>query len=74
MKAAASTSASQRPGFLGVHKEQYYRVSAKVLMAVITPQMHRLIKQLLLSLTFWSTLYLVRDGETVFLTILHFWP
>ena len=66
MKAAAGTSASQRPGFLRVHKEQYYRVSAKVLMAVITPQMHRLIKQLLLSLTFWSTFYLVRDGETVF--------
>lgn len=35
MKAAASTSASQRPGFLGVHKEQYYRVSAKVLRAVL---------------------------------------
>lgn len=73
MKASASPSASQKPGLLGVHKEQCCRVSAEVLTAVIAPQTHRLIKQLLLSLTFGSTFYLVRDGETVFLTILHFW-
>lgn len=52
MKASASPSASQKPGLLGVHREQCCRVSAEVLAAVVAPQTHRLIKQLLLSLTF----------------------
>ena len=47
VKAAAKASASQRPGLPGVHEEHCYTVSGNVLMAVVTPQTHGLIKQLL---------------------------